>query len=202
MTNVPYHNVDVARAVRLFNLTQVPRWVTVRTIQRQSVAEHSFQVAWLAQWLAQWWVPARRGNYPPGLIVAAAMVHDEAEAITGDIVATCKHMMDELKNWEEGEGMGIHPEDRELRHLIKVADLMEAWLFLRTEEELGNSGILPYKWDIESNFTSAWDKFKYEDSHGTDIAKPPPLKMLAITWHMLNEKKPTIHYSPLRKPRP
>lgn len=103
--------MDIEGALGLrskLNLTYVPRWTIVPMMRHQSVAEHSFRVALIAQDLG--W----RINRPSLSLSAAicALSHDAEESVTGDIPSTAKPPTP-------------FPEDA-VGILVKLADLLEA----------------------------------------------------------------------------
>lgn len=139
-------------------LSVVPRWSIVRTIQQQSVAEHSFRVALIADRIAKDWfnITSQVDLYR---INQYALRHDASEAITGDIPAIVNDMFDH-------EGLTSRYSDivshnlagKETNNIVKIADYIEALLFLNTERVLGNTTVhLVYR-DVHDNFVRALDK--------------------------------------------
>lgn len=135
----------------------VPRWVIARTIQRQSIAEHSYFVvvyAWqIADYLGNHGYlsckAALEFNY--SRLLAAALFHEVEETISGDIPGFIKRnyipdrptfdaIMNQLAAQRFGEGIGgIHSnQDPFIRAIIKVADVLEETFFTATERQLGN----------------------------------------------------------------
>ena len=101
----------------------VRRYHTEPNLTPQSVAEHSWRVAVIAHLL---W-PDRPN------IVFAALYHDVAELLVGDIPAPTKKAMDvrKLKDWEEDyeEYLGVKPYIHDLipedQIRLKIADYVE-----------------------------------------------------------------------------
>lgn len=112
-------------------LSNVRRWVTVRTIQNQSVAEHSFNVAWIYIWLCK---ITRRGVSVQAL--KACLAHDLEEGFTGDIPAPAMPSTLDLDNMDREEFM------------VAIADQLDAWLFLRLEMGMGNTSISSIMMDV------------------------------------------------------
>jgi 5'-deoxynucleotidase YfbR-like HD superfamily hydrolase len=119
-------------------LSVVPRWTILHTIQKQSVAEHCFNVERIALTIAEEWF-----NITDKLILFSisqlALHHDDEEALTGDIPATAKKyikvdMLPMYTNYTS--------EDYDI---VKLADLMEAWWFLNQEFKMGNGYMLPHR---------------------------------------------------------
>lgn len=115
-------------------LSIVPRWTIVRTIQKQSVAEHCFNVERIATQIAIKWMGIREIELLFG-ISQYALHHDDDEALTGDIPSTAKgyvqiNLVSESHKWAHGNDTVIH--------VVKLADLLEAVWFLSIESKLGN----------------------------------------------------------------
>jgi hypothetical protein len=113
---------------RLRRLSAVPRWCVVRTLQNQNVAEHSFHVIWIALWLVNR-LPDPTIIDTPQLILRA-MCHDEDEAITGDIPSPSKESH-------------IRKDVSVIDTVVKIADTLEAGLFLHEEMAMGNTTVGP-----------------------------------------------------------
>lgn len=123
-------------------LSWVPRWCIVRTIQKQSVAEHSYRVAISAPRIAAMFGVTDVSQLYT--IQRMALHHDKPEALSGDIAAPAKgwfrtrefegHFVDRI-----GEMMSSNlPLDK---RIVKIADLYEAIVFLYVEKSLGNNSV-------------------------------------------------------------
>lgn len=116
----------------------VQRFHTRRSIHPQSVAEHSFGVAWLVWLLA--------GGRPSTALLMAALGHDLAEHVTGDLPAPAKRAMDLGATFDQYERIamaevGIHLSsltDEEAR-VLKLADTLDLLLYCHRELSMGNS---------------------------------------------------------------
>lgn len=99
----------------------VDRWTIVRTAKRQSLAEHSFNVAMIAKAIA-----VRLGILPLGLVTVQveALEHDMEEIFGGDVPTPAKY-----KNNEQylAKFLSMGMVDR----VIKLADIMETTWFIR-----------------------------------------------------------------------
>jgi hypothetical protein len=122
-------------------LSWVPRWCIVRTIQKQSVAEHSFRVAVAAARIARMYHVTQLVDLYE--IQRLALLHDWSEALSADIPSPSKGWF----RTTEFEGhfadrMG-EPLTRNPLHIrmVKIADTYEAILFLYVEKSLGNKSV-------------------------------------------------------------
>jgi len=96
-------------------LSFVPRWCIVKCSRTQSVAEHSFSVAVIAEKLCR---IMKVGDEATGVVVRKALFHDRYEVYTGDIPSPAKHQEErDTDHWS-------HP------LIVKLADLIEAYIFI------------------------------------------------------------------------
>lgn len=150
------------RILRLRRLSVVPRWAVIPTVCNQNVAEHSFHVCSLVLWLADRSAAVARGSVTREQLMYAALFHDESEALTGDIAAPAKRWMDKSQFDDLSERLGILEfEDDNIKSIIKVADLMEALVFLHEEKAQGNDSVQRIKLDVFNNLAVAWAGFEY-----------------------------------------
>lgn len=164
--------MDEALAMRLRRLAEVPRWTVIPVLRRQSVAEHSFHVATVALWLAGRSSAVVRGEVDRSDLLTAALTHDSSEAVCGDLPTPSKrHLEPNLTNLEETLGVKKWPEN--VRNIVKCADMLEAIMFLREEELMGNKRIDAVLAQILDRFDHQWAKFEW---HGDD--KPVPSRMV------------------------
>ncbi len=122
-------------------LCVVPRWSIVHTIQKQSVAEHSFRVALMVPRIYKWlW-----GLDASIELQRAALLHDQEESFTGDIPAPAKGPMGYSKEGVEQRYKPFINESFNLDHyekaVIKIADLIEGVYFMQWETLLGNCSV-------------------------------------------------------------
>lgn len=153
----------------------VPRWSIVWTLTRDVLSNHSFFVAIYADQIAdliEW-------DGPRGDLLFMALAHDLDETITGDIVAPAKR---EILDTKRAEHYVAHNMEKRLPYIVerlrvfesrqkewhdqakaivKVADRLDALLFLTTEARLGNGVILPRIPECEKSLKEAWDKLPY-----------------------------------------
>lgn len=148
----------------------VRRWSIVRVHNRDNIAEHSFFVTCYALAIArllEW-----KGSLADLMFVA--MMHDAEEFITGDMVSPVKHaVLDEakfdrfvseqmfirlplvatqLETIMESE-LGDH-----IEAIVKVADKVDAVIFLILEQRGGNQAVAPLYQDALNNLQAAWAK--------------------------------------------
>lgn len=116
---------------------QVRRWHTWPIIKEDTVAAHSFGVAWLCVLMY---------NFKPSVeLLLAAMQHDLAEYAVGDMPAQVKldddmnRAMNVLEDRAiEKAGMPRFPLTEEERLVLIFADKLEALWFMVQERKLGN----------------------------------------------------------------
>lgn len=144
-------------------LSDVPRWVIVRTIQKQSVMDHSARVAIAAPRIAIKYFSVVVSDYETLYQVSRlALLHDRPEAFSGDIPTPAKkwwmgmnHDQFYTPKFKE------HPETNDLlRRIVKAADYFEALVFLAKEQSLGNTTVYRIVDDVESNFNKAFPEME------------------------------------------
>lgn len=166
----------------------------IPTIQKQSVAEHSFHVAHIALWLSE------QREWDDGShkyeILYYALIHDETEAITGDIPSPAGklHLPGKSKAYETYFNHGTVSASKEIQQIIKMADCLEALLFCNEEYRLGNRGMEGIHHDIKMNYFKAADGFKrirradYEyDHHMLDLLLSDFLLIYDPSIHPVHE---------------
>lgn len=171
--------MDKNLTLRLRRLSVIPRWTTVPTIRGQNTAEHSFHVAWIAAWFGEFSKP---NTFDLARLLWAAIVHDEPEAISGDIASPYKKgaVGEAIKKHESDKGFGIHgmtPLTKQELCILKMADLFEALLFIIEEKHLGNASLDGVYQDIWLKLDKAWEPFEW----GTHSSPKPTARSM---WHM------------------
>ena len=112
------------------------RFHTVRTLQTDSVASHSFSVVYFLHLLTEGTASAK--------LLMAGLTHDLAEHVAGDMPSPSKRALGigaELNAMEEGllETHGLHfLLSKKDTRTLKLADMMSGLLFCVTERALGN----------------------------------------------------------------
>lgn len=122
---------------------QTKRYHTKATLKENTVAHHSFGVAWLCALLVE--------GAPSANLLLAALAHDLAEQVTGDISSPTKRkfpVMARMIQIMETETLEVHGLNFEvtLTHnesrILKMADCLDGALFCISEMELGNRGMM------------------------------------------------------------
>lgn len=137
------------RVLKLRGAGAVQRLHTMRTVGRQSLAEHSWGVAMLV-----WHVAPEA----PGHVFAAALVHDLHEWWTGDVPAPCKWAHEGLEKelrtveaqFDAAHGLDIVLLDRD-RALLKWCDQAELALYAFEQRMMGNM----FMAEVERNIVRA-----------------------------------------------
>lgn len=127
--------------IRKGGLTQ--RYHTKNTLKENTVGHHSFGVAWLCAMLVE--------GQPSANLLLAALAHDLAEQVTGDISSPTKRkfpiiaeMIQALES-ETLEQYGLNYEcqlTKDEQRILKMADCLDGALFCISELELGNHSIV------------------------------------------------------------
>lgn len=134
--------------------SDVNRWQIVRTSRHQSVAEHTFNVMLIALDIAD-----SMGIEDQPSIMKCALMHDLPEVLTGDVATPTKRVLDIGDRLEQIEALisyrGIKTQDYGdlIRHIVKMADLVEAAHFLH------HFGIGPHAQSVLDQITGRLNKF-------------------------------------------
>ena len=104
----------------------------------QTVGHHSYGVAWLC------WILS--GQNPSSALLMAAISHDTAEGVVGDVPAPTKRAIPGLKamldEYEEramkNAGISLMPLTGTEVRILKLADVMEGMMFCISERATGN----------------------------------------------------------------
>lgn len=144
----------------LSRLRWIRRWGLMRNAFEENVATHSWEVAMIAHALAVIRNELFDGQVDANAVAVAALYHDAAEVITGDMPTPVKYhssvMRDAFADVEhkaQAELMGLLPPalraafapclreqgwSEDQRVLVKAADRLSAWLKCRAELDAGN----------------------------------------------------------------
>lgn len=124
------------------------------TIQKQSVAEHSFNVTSICFHL----LVTHKGNTDAAFrlrVIEYAIGHDKEEAATGDRPSTDKD--------------GSREDPKELpqyKIIVKVADMLEACLFAAHERTMGNKSLESINVDLLTRLSNYWRYFEWSEEFG------------------------------------
>ena len=161
----------------LDRLRLIQRWSLMRNIEKENLAEHSLQVAFVAQALAIIKNQFFGGEVNPERIAVMAMYHDTSEIFTGDLPTPIKYFNSEIthayKDIEAAAELHLisllptelqdsfapyldseqfSPEEK---HLVKQADLICAYIKAQFELEHGNHEFKTAKKRLE-NLMEQW----------------------------------------------
>ncbi len=144
----------------IFNGGLSKRYHTVHTLKEQDIAAHSFGVAWLCELITE-------GMASKNLIMAA-LAHDLAEHIVGDIPSPAKRALGISEMYGKFEadylssaGVGHYIEQLTApeANILKFADMLDGMMFCVRERRLGNKNIdivyarfNSYIWELVEKF--------------------------------------------------
>lgn len=132
----------------------VERWSVLRTSRKQNIAEHSYMVAVIADRIRE----RLFADVDAAAVFRHALYHDYDETMTGDPPTYMKKYITEKPFAEEMskvEGVPktvfyrdieLTDEEKRVVQIVKIADFMEALIFLQMEMSMGNS-------TVEAQFT-------------------------------------------------
>jgi hypothetical protein len=116
-----------------------------------------------------------------------ALHHDDLEAITGDLPTTAKdyiHKSEGGVDTEAGVWYDTLPDD--LKRIIKLADLMEAYHFLCLELKMGNRYVIRHKRGIKQAIVEHINQFSHWPA---DVGKN------VHDWMVLTDTEPSKRYT-------
>ncbi|WP_166268748.1 5'-deoxynucleotidase [Marinobacter caseinilyticus] len=146
-------------------LRWIRRWGLMRNAIEENVATHSWEVATLAHALALIRNRHFAGTVNPEHIATAALYHDAAEVITGDMPTPIKYhskvmreAFGDIEHKAQAELLALLPADLRadfvpyvtesawapaVQEIIKAADRLSAWLKCQAEIQAGNKEFEP-----------------------------------------------------------
>lgn len=146
----------------IMRMKYIERWGLMRNTQKETLSEHSLEVAFIAHALAI--IKNRRlsGNANPDRAAVCALFHDTSEILTGDLPTPIKYYSDEIKTvYKQIESVAgkqlcellpedlkpdyleiFNNEDKEIEAIVKAADKISALIKCITEIEAGNREFL------------------------------------------------------------
>ncbi len=133
------NNVNTLNA--LLKAANVKRYHTVLTIGDQNIGHHSHRVCLILRFLL--------GGSVPSYLYEAALFHDLAESVTGDIPATTKWCIPELAeqidrieiDWEQEHGIRSTNLTIAESFLLIIADKLELVAYCTEQMMLGNQNM-------------------------------------------------------------
>lgn len=159
----------------LSRMKLIDRWSLMRCTQRENIQEHCLQVAMVAHALALIKNKFFNGQLNPDRIAVYAMFHDAPEVLTGDMPTPVKYFNGEIRSAyraiedhateqlvgllpeslrPEYRGLLAVPEDeREAHDLLKVADVLCAYMKCLEERSAGNPEFSRAQKAIEAKLT-------------------------------------------------
>lgn len=142
----------------LFRMKYINRWALMRNLHPETLSEHSLETAFIAHSLAV--IHNRRfgGCIDPNACATAALFHDTAEVITGDLPTPVKYYNSDIKKaykaieqTAEKQLLALLPQDLQadflslytpspaIARFVKAADKLSALIKCREELRLGNA---------------------------------------------------------------
>lgn len=123
------HNISIRDAMRQSHVT---RWGMVQTSRKQTLAEHCCNVAMLVMEICY---REKLSDIRTDQLVRLAITHDMAEVYTGDVATPLKHALGsgyfvDLDCKLSFAGMPIACDDEEAARILKIADIVDALLFV------------------------------------------------------------------------
>lgn len=127
---------DLLNIQDILRASDIIRWSTVRTIRKQSLAEHTFNVVMITRSIC------KLCGVDDAIAIKIALEHDLGEIMTGDIVSPTKARMREYgfdpnsveprgKNHSRDTVLGNAGTEVSLHAIVKAADYIEALWFIR-----------------------------------------------------------------------
>lgn len=137
----------------------INRWALMRNSYTENIQEHSHQVAVLAHALAVIRNEYFGGEIDPGAVAAAALYHDAAEILTGDLPTPIKYYNPAIRDaYRQVESVAsdkllamlpeelrptyeelLRPADPDVEELVRAADRLSAHIKCVEELKAGNS---------------------------------------------------------------
>ncbi|MFU2113545.1 5'-deoxynucleotidase [[Pasteurella] aerogenes] len=155
----------------LDRLKLIQRWSLMRNIETENLAEHSLQVAFVAQALAIIKNKFYGGKLNADRIAVIAMYHDTSEIFTGDLPTPIKYfnpqitqVYKQIESAAELHLISLLPQElqqefalyldsqqfsQEEQHIVKQADLICAYIKTKFELEHGNQEFTQAKQRLE-----------------------------------------------------
>lgn len=163
---------------------ETKRCHTLRTVHEESVASHSFGVAWMCVYLTG-------GNPSTGLLLSA-LTHDLPEQFTGDVPADAKREIPGLKtllsvhedDWCRNRGLDYqHNINKSDTLVLRLADSCHLMWKCIYERSLGNQTFAPV-WEKVNEYAQETLQLM-NDPHAAEML----LQYLNTKWRIVNGSK-------------
>lgn len=169
-SSAPLFELPIREMVLSRKLSYVNRWGTTPTLRLKSVAEHTFYVMRIARWICHIldYRAVKIEGQPVMVdilkVLDMALIHDEEEGLTGDIVHTFKSLKPELEQQIESLSLELlrseyssilrgdyfmslrdefNQKSRSIEaQIVQVADMIAGLAECEEEIRLGNQGFL------------------------------------------------------------
>ncbi len=154
----------------LSRMKNIYRWGLMRNTRRETLTEHSYEVAVISHALAVINKERLGGNADPQLCATAALFHDTSEIITGDMPTPVKYHNPEIRDAYKRvekiaedklismlpedlrkEFLPLYSPDEQTRKIVKAADRISALIKCIEETEMGNKEFKAAKKSIEKS---------------------------------------------------
>lgn len=141
----------------LFRMKYINRWALMRNIRPETLSEHTLDTAFIAHCLAVIGMRRFGEDIDPNKVAVAAMFHDTAEVITGDLPTPVKYYNDQIKSAYKSiesaaedklldlipddlrdDFLPLHRPDEITEKYVKAADKFSALIKCKEELSLGN----------------------------------------------------------------
>ena len=142
----------------LYNGTETRRFHGRRMVHEQTVGEHSLRMCLLLLCVNEWSKDASaRSTTDMFRLLRAAVLHDLAEHVLGDIPAPTKHELNIHKEVDKLEsellmtagGLPVEALSLELQTRLKFVDCLDGMMTCVRERELGNTTL----WDVYGQYS-------------------------------------------------
>jgi len=134
-------------------LDNIKRWLLYDTHNKQTVASHSFYVALLTKDICEEYGLSQEDTLEA---IIYALYHDAPEAVTGDVPYSAKRKHPEiekaLRKAEDTIYKELNIERRdEIKAIVKLADVLEAYHYCKAEVALGNTNFIRLREEAHEN---------------------------------------------------
>lgn len=176
-------------------LSIIQRWSLARTINKQTVMDHTARVARMALKILDRYGSSKTTREE---VLLWALHHDDLEGFCGDFPSTVKDCVDEIILFERyryfmSEYAYPNNYNEATKKIVKIADVLDCMLFCGMEESMGNLSLSD---ELNRNYEKARN-IALDLSHRLydDIAEwyeQCKLRQFSALWHLVpSANKPT-----------